>query len=199
MKQAILLFLFFPLICIGQSQMEKAKKFQDELNEEYADKERSPLTEKDFKHFEGLPFFSIDTTFAVKATLEYTPNDSIFKMKTTTDRLPEYRRGAIARFIIDGKEYELSLYRNLRLMTMEKYKNYYFLPFKDNTCGNTSYGGGRFMDFNIVEGQEELIIDFNMSYNPLCAYNVRYSCPIVPQENYLDVEINAGVMAPAGH
>jgi uncharacterized protein (DUF1684 family) len=67
-----------------------------------------------------------------------------------------------------------------------------FLPFLDNTNGDTTYGGGRYIDLRIPEG-DTIEIDFNKAYNPYCAYNSRYSCPIVPRENYLDTNIEAGV------
>ena len=67
-----------------------------------------------------------------------------------------------------------------------------FLPFSDETNGIESYGGGRYIDLRIPEGNT-LIIDFNSAYNPYCAYNDKYSCPIVPRENYLRTRIEAGV------
>jgi uncharacterized protein (DUF1684 family) len=66
------------------------------------------------------------------------------------------------------------------------------VPFTDLTCGNESYGGGRYLDIDIPEG-EEIIIDFNRCYNPYCAYNEKYSCPLTPAVNDLKVEIKAGV------
>ncbi|WP_321538818.1 DUF1684 domain-containing protein [Flavobacterium piscinae] len=69
-----------------------------------------------------------------------------------------------------------------------------FLPFTDLTSGIESYGGGRYIDLKIQEGKI-WTIDFNQAYNPYCAYNEKYSCPIVPEENDLKVEIKAGVKA----
>jgi len=206
MKNFFLLFLLIPVFSIAQSSVPVGKSktqiaidFQEELNAEYANKETSPLTDKDFKHFEGLPFFPIDTQYVVVATLEYTPNDTVFEMETTTERRPKYQRGAIATFSLKGEVYQLNLYRNINLIKKEKYKDYYFLPFADKTSGDQSYGGGRYLDFDIKEGTTEIIINFNLSYNPLCAYNHRYSCPRVPLDNILEVEIFAGVKAPEDH
>ena len=67
-----------------------------------------------------------------------------------------------------------------------------FLPFLDATNGVETYGGGRYLDMKVPKSNE-VIIDFNKAYNPYCVYNHEYSCPIVPLENELDVEINAGV------
>ena len=73
-----------------------------------------------------------------------------------------------------------------------------FLPFLDNTNGEETYGGGRYIDLQFPEGGE-LVIDFNKAYNPLCAYNEKYSCPIVPLENYLELKVEAGVKAFEKH
>ena len=83
-------------------------------------------------------------------------------------------------------------------MQDEEYKDYLFLPFLDDTNGEGSYGGGRYIDLRIPDS-DTMIIDFNTAYNPYCAYNDRYSCPIVPRQNYLDVAIEAGVKAFKKH
>jgi uncharacterized protein len=73
-----------------------------------------------------------------------------------------------------------------------EYKDYLFLPFTDLTNGVQTYQGGRYLDLRIPQG-DEIVIDFNQSYNPYCAYSGRYSCPVVPSENHLDMEVLAGV------
>ena len=83
-------------------------------------------------------------------------------------------------------------------MKREGYEDYLFLPFLDNTNGVTSYGGGRYIELRISKG-DSIEIDFNSAYNPYCAYNEKYSCPIVPRENYLDIEVKAGVKAFKKH
>ena len=80
----------------------------------------------------------------------------------------------------------------------EGYEDYLFLPFLDNTNGEESYGGGRYVEARIPEG-DTIIIDFNKAYNPYCAYNEKYSCPIVPRQNYLPIEVKAGVKAFGKH
>jgi len=107
-------------------------------------------------------------------------------MPTSTDRLPIYKQYGIAIFTIDGVEYTLSVFQNL------KHKTSLFLPFYDLTSGETTYGGGRYLDLPIQRGKK-IKIDFNKAYHPYCAYNDGYSCPIPPSENRLDVEILAGI------
>lgn len=169
-------------------------EFQREINAEYKDATTSPLKDKDRKTFKGLDFFKFDSVFVVKAKFTRTPNEEVFKMKTTTSRLPEYVKYGEVEFELEGEKRQLNIYQNQGLIKKEGYEDYLFLPFLDNTNGEESYGGGRYIDMRIPEG-DEIVIDFNKAYNPYCAYNERYSCPIVPRENYLDLEIKAGVKA----
>lgn len=169
-------------------------EFQKEMNSEYKDATSSPLKEKDRKKFKGLDFFKFDSTFVVQATFKRTLNEEIFKMKTTTDRKPEYMKYAVVTFMLNGKSCSLNVYQNQALKKKEEFKDYLFLPFLDDTNGEESYGGGRYIDLSIPEG-DTIEIDFNQAYNPYCAYNEKYSCPIVPRENYLAMPVRAGVKA----
>ncbi|ULC58752.1 DUF1684 domain-containing protein [Flaviramulus sp. BrNp1-15] len=173
-------------------------EFQRKINSEYKDATTSPLKDKDRKRFESLDFFKFDSTYVVEAQFKRTPNEKAFKMKTTTDRLPVYVKYGELSFNLKGNTYKLNIYQNQGLIEKEGYENYLFLPFLDETNGLESYGGGRYIDARIPEGNT-MIIDFNKAYNPYCAYNDRYSCPIVPRENYLQTSIEAGVKAFKKH
>ena len=166
--------------------------FQKEINEFFKDASVTPLKKRDLKDFKGLDFFAFDSTYVVNATLTRTPDEKSFKMKTTTDRLPEYVKYGDVSFELFGKSYSLNIYRNLDILNKEGYEDYLFLPFLDDTNGFESYGGGRYIDLDVTE-DDSLVIDFNSAYNPYCTYNEKYSCPIVPRENYLSIKIKAGV------
>ncbi|MEZ4802329.1 MAG: DUF1684 domain-containing protein [Gelidibacter sp.] len=167
-------------------------EFQKEINAEYKDASTSPLKEKDLKNFEGLEFFKFDSAFVVTATFKRTLDQKPFKMKTTTERAPEYIKYGEISFELKGETFKLNVYQGQDLMKKEGFEDYLFLPFLDNTNGDTTYGGGRYIDMRIPKG-ETLVVDFNSAYNPYCAYNEKYSCPIVPRDNYLDIEVRAGV------
>ena len=199
MKLTFVLAFLFPVFLSAQNPVKEAKKFRKEINKQYGDEDKSPLKEADRANFKKLEFYDIDSEFAVQAKLDWFEKDSVFEMKTTTARLAKYRRSGVATFILDGNELELVFYQNVKGATNPLYKDYYFLPFKDNTNGEESYGGGRYIDLIIDEGSADAQINFNIAYNPYCAYNDRYSCPIVPSENYINIEIKAGVKAPAEH
>ena len=174
------------------------KEFQEKMNTEYADKQHSPLPPEELKNFEALPFFKIDSAYYVVARFERTKKPKSIKFKTSTDRRPKYEIFGTVFFEIHGVEYSLKVYQSHRLREMEEYKNHLFLPFTDLTTGVESYGGGRYIDLEIPNS-ETIIIDFNHAYNPYCAYSSRYSCPVVPNENFINVKILAGVKAPVPH
>jgi len=187
-----ILFLLSFFVVAQEKAVINSKDYQDNLNKEFADKNESPLNVEDFKNFKALDFFPIDSKFIITAKFVKSTNEKVFEMKTSTDRLPKYKKYGALFFEIEGKEFKLNLYQNLELIKKDGYADYLFLPFSDLTCGKESYIGGRYIDMRIPKG-ESAIIDFNRAYNPYCAYNHRYSCPIVPLENDLDIEIKAGV------
>ncbi len=168
------------------------KHFQDELNKEYADETKSPLKEEDRKAFKGLDFFDIDPTFKITANFIRTPDEEPFPMETTKERTPIYVKYGEIHFKLRGDEFQLNVYQNPQMIKMEQYRNYLFLPFMDLTNGDSSYGGGRYLELSIPKGKK-ITVDFNKAYNPYCAYNDKYACPIPPRENSLDTEITAGV------
>ena len=195
MKKILTLF-FLMLLNFGfaQEKFDTAvvEKFQKDLNTEYADAKTSPLTAEDLKVFKALDFYPINEMFFVKAKFIRTENEKPFEMKTSTSRRPLYVKYGEAHFTIDGKPFQLNIYQNIELSQNSAYKDYLFLPFFDLTCGKESYIGGKYIDLKIPQG-DTIAIDFNTSYNPYCAYNHKYSCPKVPLENNLNIEIKAGV------
>lgn len=195
MKNRSLVALFFISIssfCQEKFDVLAIETFQNKLNFEFADKEESPLTEEDRAVFKALEYFPISAKYFVIAQFTRTENEKTFEMKTTKERRPIYVKYGELAFTIDGKRLKLNLYKNIELSKKEEYKDYLFLPFSDNTNGKESYIGGRYIDMKIPKGNT-VAIDFNMAYNPYCAYNYKYSCPIVPLENVLDIDIIAGV------
>ena len=193
-KAAILTFLL--VINLGFSQKkfnrEETEKFQQTINAEYADSKTSPLMTSDLKTFKSLDFYPVNGKYFVNAKLVKAKNEKAFEMKTSTSRKPKYIKYGTVYFTIDGKSLQLNVYQDVELSKSDKYKDHLFLPFSDKTCGKESYIGGRYIDLKIPKN-DTIVIDFNQSYNPYCAYNHKYSCPIVPLENDLDIEIKAGV------
>jgi uncharacterized protein len=193
----------FILICFILSQLGLLQaqssveaeiiKFQNELNDEYSNPEKSPLPKKDIRKFKGHEFFPIDLKYRIKAIITVTPHATFFNMQTSTPQPREHRIYGMATFAIDGINYELPLYQSKSLMQTEKYKDYLFLPFTDLTNSEQTYSAGRYIDLSVPKEGNAIVIDFNQSYNPYCAYSDKFSCPIVPRENDLTIAILAGV------
>jgi uncharacterized protein (DUF1684 family) len=194
--RTILTLFFLTVFTFGLAQekfdIAAVEKFQNDLNIEYADAKTSPLKAEDLATFKSLNFYPINEKFFVTAKFIRTADEKPFEMKTSTDRKPMYVKYGEAHFIIDGSAFKLNIYKNIELSKKEEYKDYLFLPFSDLTSGNESYIGGKYIDMKTPKG-DTMVIDFNTSYNPLCAYNYKYSCPKVPLENDLNIEIRAGV------
>lgn len=197
MKRIILLLsivLFSMGVIFSQDYKQEILDYQKEMNQSFVNPEESPLTAEDLKQFKGLDFFPIDEKYKVEARFVLTKDSQAFKMKTSTDRLPVYTKYAEVFFKIEGTEFKLNVYQGESSKNSEAYKNFLFLPFTDASNGTESYGGGRYLDLMIPDG-DKIIIDFNKTYNPSCTYNHKYSCPTPPRENDLDIKILAGVKA----
>jgi uncharacterized protein (DUF1684 family) len=194
--RTILLFIFLAQLNFGFGQekfdISAVAKFQKVINSEYADAKTSPLTPEDLAVFKTLDFYPANEKFFVVAKFVRTKKEKPFEMKTTGERKPMYVKYGEAHFVLEGKDFKLNIYKNIELSKKKEYKDYLFLPFSDLTCGTESYIGGKYIDIKIPKG-ETIVIDFNTSYNPYCAYSHNYSCPKVPLENDLNIEIKAGV------
>ena len=189
---SVIVLLIF-MSCESQKRPIKSQsEFQKQQNSFFKDASKSPLKSKDLKAFDGLEFFPIDSTFVVEAYLNRTPNTPFFDMKTTTNRVTKERVFGVLSFTINNESYKLNVYQSAPDLDSDAESDYLFLPFLDATNGTETYGGGRYIDLTIPEGNL-ITVDFNKSYNPYCAYNEKYSCPIVPRENYLSLKMNAGV------
>ena len=195
MKQFILILFLGSITNTFAQFSDKIKsieKFQFQINADFKNPDESPLSARDLKNFKGLEFFDIDTSFILTAQFVRTPAEAPFAMSTTTDRKPIYVKYGEVYFKLKAKNIKLNIYQNQDLIKKPEYLDYLFLPFTDKTNGETTYSGGRYLDIRIPEG-DSIILDFNRAYNPYCAYNHTYSCPIPPSENNLPVSIPAGV------
>ena len=194
MSTKLLLVPFIVLIYLDVNCQERsnASNYIREQILIFKDSSESPLTKADFDRFDSIPYFKIDTNYIVTAHIKLTPDAEPFEMLTSTDRRPVYVTHGILHFELKERHYQLSAYKNMAYLEDEEYFKYMFIPFADETNGLETYGGGRFMELLIPEA-DSLILDFNQTFNPLCAYNHRYSCPKPPAENHLNVKIEAGV------
>lgn len=196
-KLLIILFTFLIASCNSQDKrpLTGETAYQRKLNAQFKDATTSPLKKKDLKNFKGLDFFPVDSSFIVTAKLTRTPDSPVFKLPRTGGDNADYRQFGILNFKLKGREFQLHLYQSIEEMRDPRYKDYLFLPFTDDTSGEESYGGGRYMNVfqSQIQSDDTIVLDFNNTYNPYCAYNEKYTCPIVPRKNYLDIAVKAGV------
>ena len=153
-----------------------------------------PLTSVDDLSY--VQFYPPDSTYRVTATVERMPTAEPFEMPTSTGKTRPHVAYALLTFKLRGKTQQLTLYRNLNTSRLPEYRDYLFLPLKDATSGQETYGGGRYLDLRTGDIQDgQVMLDFNKAYNPYCAFKEGYPCPIPPKNNVLSVPVEAGEKA----
>ncbi|MBU3741107.1 MAG: DUF1684 domain-containing protein [Candidatus Kapabacteria bacterium] len=147
----------------------------------------SPIPIEMREHFNGLSYFEPSEAFIVDATYAPFSRPDTIVMPTTdpSDVRRTLRMGTLT-FTLNGTRCKLTAYQEI-----PDADDGLFVPFKDRTTGNETYGGGRYLNVTDV-GDSTVTIDFNSAYNPYCAYNDNYTCPLVPDGNTLRVAIRAG-------
>lgn len=187
--------LFFISCAEVDGQTDFALELQadrDSINTYFSNPETTQLTDEDLANFTGLHFYPANEEFVIPAEFELIVGAPVEEFATTTSRMAKYRAKGYLHFELEGKSQRLTVYENVMYTSQPHYNGSLFLPFTDVTNGKESYGGGRYLDFNI-NTMNNVVIDFNRSYNPYCAYNPKYSCPIPPEQNDLNFEIKAGI------
>jgi hypothetical protein len=137
-------------------------------------------------------YFPPDLAFRVMASLEPVQQKQVRVLQTSTGEQQRYLDYAWALFELQGKECKLLI---LEVMDMGPNRGKLFLAFADETSSKETYGGGRYMDLKKVPAAMSIELDFNKAYNPYCAYNENYSCPLPPSENLLRIPVRAGEKA----
>jgi uncharacterized protein (DUF1684 family) len=153
------------------------------------------LNEKEQLGIESLNYFEIDTSWILEGHL-IKDKGKKFKMPTSTERQPVYRRSGWVCLEHNDRKFRLAVYQNLELKD-KKYKHYLFLPFKDANAPEVTYGAGRYIEIYKKKSSKTITVDFNSAFNPYCVYSHRFSCPVTPEVNHLDFVIEAGEKNPA--
>jgi hypothetical protein len=201
LKQAVclplsLLFLLNAFLLVGSAQSDYAasvQRFRDRRAEEFRDPNRTPFFKyKDLKNFKGLKWYAVDPAYKVVAVFRRDPNAQKFEMPTfgNTQTMTHARYGTL-KFSLNGNEYTLAVYQNSEFAATAAGKNYLFVPFRDQTNEDETYTGGRYIDFSIPNS-DTVTLDFNLAYNPHCAYESGNICPVPPAENRMNTRVEAG-------
>ncbi len=160
------------------SELEEFRKAKDEFFKTHP---QSPLTPEQKRDFRGLKYFPENPKLRFELPLEKYANPERIQMQTSTGGVQDYRKVGQVRFKVDGAEAALQVYESADSTGS------YFIPFVDATAPAETYGAGRYLEPEEIRA-DELRVDFNLAYNPYCAYNDRWSCPFPPPENRLKAE-----------
>jgi uncharacterized protein (DUF1684 family) len=152
---------------------------------------QSPIPRAARASFEGLSYFPPGERWRVSARVERFPEPELLEIPTSTGEPRAYLRWATLRFEVEGREAALTA-----LLPVEGDRDRLFVPFRDATSAEETYGGGRYLDVE-APGAGEALVDFNLAYNPWCVYADDYSCPLPPPENRLPIRVEAGERMPA--
>lgn len=156
--------------------------FRAHKDEFFAHHLQSPLTPEQRRVFTGLVYFPEEPDLRLEVIVDRFSDHQDIQMQTSTGDIQTYRRYGNFRFKVDDQEAELTIYAD---------HHGFFLPFVDTLAGDETYPAGRYLEPEHL-ASEKFLIDFNLAYNPYCAYNDLYSCPLTPFENRLKVPIRAG-------
>lgn len=162
--------------------MSELVAFRAEKDEFFGGHPQSPLTREQKKNFQGLKYFPENEALRLEVKVDEFPVKEGFDMQTSTGGVQHYERFGKFSFEVEGRMVELTIYRS---------EHGFFLPFVDSQAGSETYPAGRYLEPDPLPGGR-FLIDFNLAYNPYCAYNEMWSCPITPMENRLNVPIRAG-------
>ncbi len=187
-KFAILVISMFLSATSAEAQMSYSK-YIAKYQKAYV-KNHEVVKKADRKYFR---FFPASSHYKLQANFTRIVDSIGFMMPTSGTNPKRFFKYGKLDFTLDGKPLTLTIYQNEALMNDSTYRDHLFLPFTDITSGEESYGGGRYIDLEIKDIQNnQLTIDFNKAYNPYCVYSKGYNCPIPPRENDLPVAIKAG-------
>lgn len=149
----------------------------------------SPLVDEQQWRFKELSYFAVDIAYKAPARYQRLAKTVEFRIQTSTGHERVYITVGRLEFTLFGKPLALFAYREKGPAVGGRHS--LFVPFTDRTTGQETYGAGRYLDVEEPSG-DSVVLDFNLAYNPYCAYNYNFSCPIPPPENRLELAIKAG-------
>jgi uncharacterized protein (DUF1684 family) len=155
--------------------------------------DRAPLKSDDLIY---VRHFQPDSTWVLDGEVRFHTDTTSIPFSTSSGKTKYFEKRAIIRFSRGKETFELTAYRNIQYRNKPELESSLFIPFTDRSNGNTTYAGGRYLDISARDIKEDKIrIDFNLCYNPYCAYSTGYNCPVPPAENRLNIEIPVGEQA----
>jgi uncharacterized protein (DUF1684 family) len=168
---------------------QRVLKWRKERDIFFKSHQRSPLLPQDKKNFNGLKYYPFDPQYVFSGKIvrfNFNINNPKYYATFLTNKgtNKRYIRYGKFHFQLGGKEYTIEIYKSILSDSL-------FIPFKDKTNEKETYEGGRYIDAEILP-EYRMVLDFNMAYQPSCAYNEKLVCALPPRENMLDIEVQAG-------
>jgi uncharacterized protein (DUF1684 family) len=161
------------------------QKLRREKDHYFGHEHDSPLTVEQRAHFEGLRYFTEEASLRYTVTVDPEGGRAVEEVEMSDGSSDHLRRAGTVRFAVGGERVALIAFAQ---------GDGLFIPFRDSTSGTETYGAGRYVEAEpLGDGRFEL--DFNRAYNPYCAYNDTWRCPLPPRENWLPVPIKAGELS----
>ncbi len=190
-KTIILVYFLCSQVLFGQDRQAELDQYRMRYTVDNLQQgDRSPYSADDTLY---LDFYDLDTSFIFQCQFKPADTEDSFEMELYSGKTRTYIKKGYIEFEVDGESRQLALYQDRRFIVHPVYKNNLFLPFKDLTNGVTTYGGGRYLELNKLQIEDQKIeVNFNFAYNPWCVYSDGFNCPIPPIENHLDIAIHAG-------
>ena len=183
----LIIFYSFSDTQIDENYIRDIRKYREQKDQSFKEDSESPIPEHKRAGFAALSYFDPDVSYRITADLTRLPQDSTISTPTSTKEQREFVKYGYADFVLENKAHRLLLLKPVG----QNLHGSLFLAFTDETSGSETYPAGRYIDVK-EPASNKVEIDFNMAYNPYCAYNDNYSCPIPPPENHLKVRILAG-------
>ncbi len=170
-----------------ESIIHEVESFRREKDSYFGSDPESPIPDEERAGFKGLKYYPPSAGYRVKARLSRFEKPETVTLTTSKGTIRPYLKYGVFDFELQGRKLRLHAFK----AADDPVAQSLFVPFTDETSGKESYGAGRYLDLEEARGEEH-VLDFNLGYNPYCAYSENYVCPFPPQENRLPVEIRAG-------
>lgn len=164
---------------------KKVDSLRREKDNAFAMGKHSPFSDVP-EEFTGLKYYPVDTTYRLHVSWVQPDTTYLREIADSKGGIRKYRFSGYFNFTLNGKNFSLPVWSE------DEYPDQFFIMFRDRTNGLETYGGGRYIEMEKPAKGEHMILDFNMAFNPYCHYNKNYSCPLVPMDHNLDIEIKAG-------
>ncbi|HAW20988.1 MAG TPA: hypothetical protein DCX14_12470 [Flavobacteriales bacterium] len=197
----IILFIGLAMGVVAQDgYKEEIKRQRAEKDVEMQSRKTSPLQKEDRKTFQDLPYFEVDEKWKVMATFHEHQTQEVIEIPTSAGYSKTFKAHGYFEVQLNGNNYAITAFKRLYKEGQKAPEHEtLFLPFKDMTTGESTYGGGRYLDLEVPKDGAQAVVDFNLCYSPYCAYGNGFACPIPPAANFIKTEVEAGEKAYKKH